>query len=94
MKLSKALGIATENELDKKDESLVVEGTSEVIQEISEDDRFVIKVGTYQWLKSWTPAFELCKKKSDALVMNADWARGNLKRVTTIKRLKAEIVKL
>lgn len=82
-----------------------VEGTVEQVQEIQEvvveeepaapvepaEPRFVIKVGDNKWLKSWSPSFELCDDKSEAIVLNSDWARGHRKRVIGIKRMKAEI---
>jgi hypothetical protein len=74
----------------------VIEPVEEIVQEVVlekpvVEDRFVIKVGENQWLKSW---FSLCDKKDDAIVLNSDWARGHHNRVTHIKKLRAEIVKL
>jgi hypothetical protein len=72
----------------------VIEETDSVQEVAVVAERFVIKVGNDKWLKSWNPIFELCEEKSEAVVLNSDWARGHLDRVTNIKRMKAEIVKL
>jgi hypothetical protein len=73
---------------------IVEEIVQEVVLEKPVEERFVIKVGDNKWLKSWSPSFELCEKKKDAIVLNSDWARGHHNRVTHIKLMKAEIVKL
>jgi len=73
----------------------VIEETDSVQKVVVEaEPRFVIKVGRDKWLKSWSPEFALCDKKSDAIVLNSDWARGHHDRVTHIKRMTAEIIKL
>lgn len=59
----------------------------------SSDERFVIKVGNDKWLESWVN-FSLCENKEDAMVLNHDWAIGHKSRLSDIKNLKAEIVKL
>ena len=59
----------------------------------SSDERFVIKVGTDKWLKSWNN-FALCSDNDEAMVLNHDWAVGHQDRLTNIKHMKAEIVKL
>ena len=76
------------------DEIKGVIGETDSVQEVAiEDERFVIKVGDDKWLKSWMN-WELCDDKSDAAVLNSDWARGHKKRIIRYKRMKAEIVKL
>lgn len=76
----------------------VIEETDSVQGEWQEqpvkEPRFVLKVGDDKWLKSWNPVFALCDEKSEAIVLNEDWARGHHDRVTHIKRMKAEIVEL
>jgi len=57
------------------------------------EERFVIKVGGNKWLKSYSP-FVLCDNKSDAGILNSDWAIGHQQRITAYEKLKAEIVKL
>ena len=72
----------------------VIGETDSVQEEVKvEDERFVIKVGNDKWLKSWMN-WELCDDKSEAAVLNSDWARGHKKRIIRYKRMKAEIVKL
>ena len=70
----------------------VIEETDSVEKKVI-DERFVIKVGDNKWLKSWMN-WELCDEKSDAAVLNSDWARGHKQRITRYKQMKAEIVKL
>lgn len=91
------------SELLKKrtDEKRVIEETDSVqkAQETvaedvnEEEERFVIKVGNDKWLQSWSK-WQLCDDKSDAVVLNADWARGHSKRIMSYKHMKAEVVRL
>jgi len=82
--------------LDKRtdEKKRVIEETDSVPKAAKAvEERFVIKVGDDKWLKSWS-RWELCDKKSDAEVLNADWARGHRYRVARYRQMKAEIVKL
>jgi hypothetical protein len=86
----------------KKKSELLKKQTDEKKRVIEEPDSvkkavkekgFVIKVGGDKWLKSWAQ-WLLCDNKSNAAVLNSDWARGHRKRIIRLKRMKAEIVKL
>lgn len=72
----------------------VVEVVGQVVEQVAEivDSKFVLKVGR-KWFKSWSP-FELCDKKSEAIVLNADKARGYKSSIAMIKRLTATIIEI
>jgi hypothetical protein len=77
----------------KTDEKKRVIEEPDSVKKAVKEEGFVIKVGDDKWLKSW-PQWLLCDNKSDAAVLNSDWARGHRKRIIRLKRMKAEIVKL
>ena len=58
-----------------------------------EPKKYIIKIKTGGYLKSWSP-FELCKYKADAGVFNEDWARGNAERLRAYKNLSCEVVEV
>lgn len=87
--------VTGENDSIKEENASIKEETTPVQEDTKKvaEEKFVLKVGKSDWMKSWSP-FVLCKKKSDAMELNADWARGHCKRIISYKHLQAEIVKL
>lgn len=92
---SPALDTEIQPEQEAKVESQVEEEPVAEVAEVVEqvvDLKFALKVGR-QWFKSWSP-FELCDKKSEAIVLNADKARGYKSSIAMIKRLTATIIEI
>lgn len=95
---SPALNTEIQPEQEAKVESQVAEEpvaeVVEVVEQVVEvvDSKFVLKVGR-QWFKSWSP-FELCDRKSEAIILNADKARGYQSSIAMVKKLTAMIIEI
>jgi ABC-type proline/glycine betaine transport system ATPase subunit len=55
------------------------------------ENRYVIKIGENLWLRSW---FSTCTEIERAIVLDDKWADAHLRRLSFIKGIKGEIVKL
>lgn len=69
----------------------IIEAKEQIRQEVIEaNELFVLKVGR-QWFKSWSP-FELCDKKSEAMILKEDKANGFKSSMNMIKKLNATLM--
>ena len=77
----------TEEPVTQAEEPVTEIGEAEVV----EPELFVLMVGE-KWFKSWNP-YRLTNKKSEAKVLDADWARQYKSDIKMMKRIVAEVVK-